>query len=142
MNQDVIDKNKDKPIDEIMKISEIYLVEPISSERYGITEKFIFTFSISGFTDPEWREIFTKNYNSDKAKFSGSQFILTCKSEELEKIVNQVKPCISLTNKIYKEKKEELIEAINKHNSKEIALKTEKKEEEINVKVMFKNFKI
>lgn len=142
MNQSLIDQNKNKSIDEIMKISEIYLVEPISSKRYGVTEKFIFTFSISGFTDPEWREIFTKNYNSDKVKFSGSEFILTCKANELEKIILQVKPCLSLTNKTYKERREKLIEAIEENNINKKKIDNDKKQEEDEVDNMFKNFKV
>jgi len=142
MNKNLIEENKNKPKDEIMKINEIYLVKPISSERYGKTDKFLFTFSMSGFTDPEWREIFVNNYDSDNIKFSGSELTITCKANELEQIVTQIKDAMSSANKVYKERKEKLLKEIELYNQKEKDLENKKKQEEYEVKEMFKNFKI
>jgi hypothetical protein len=141
MDQTSFNKFKDMTPESIMKVEEVCLVEPVSSKRKN-EQEFEFTFSTNTFTDPEWRDIFKKHYGSEKARFHGSEFTLTCKPTDLESEVSKVKLLILSTNQDYQKQREALLSEIAAHKEEARISAINKNAEEDDVNEMFKNFKV
>ncbi len=141
MDQGLINRHKGMSAENIMKVKEIALVAPTTSKRKN-DEEFEFTFTTTGFTDPEWRDIFKKHYGSEKARFHGSELTRTCKTTDLESEISRVKVLIMSTNEDYQKKREELIRIIEENKIAEKEAAINKNLEESEVQEMFSNFKV
>lgn len=141
MSQVSINKYKDVRPESIMRVGEVKLIEPVGSKRMN-EQEFEFTFLTNTFTDPEWREIFKKHYGSEKARFHGSEFTLTCKPTYLESEVSKIKLLIISTNRDYQVKREVLLSAIAANNEEKCIAAINKNVEDDEVNEMFKNLKL
>lgn len=141
MDESLFSKFKQMPIDSIMTVGEVKLVEPKESKRKN-DQEFDFTFLMNTFADPEWREIFQKHYGSEKAKFHGSEFTLTCRPTDLESEVSKVKLLIMSTTQDYRARRESLISAVGAKREEERIAALNKNIENNEVDRMFKNLKV
>ena len=141
MDSKSFEKLKNMPPEEIMKVGEVKLVKPAASKRAN-EEEFAFTFEISAFTDPDWRDIFEKHYGSKKVQFHGSQLTLTCKPTDLESEVPKVKLIMMSTNQDYLARRERLLSEIAAKNETERTAAVNRNLEESEVDAMFQSFKV
>lgn len=111
-----------------MEIPEVTVIAKIGLQNKP-GESPVYSFRLSGATDPPWRLLLGAVYPDAPIKIHGDNLDITCQPEEIVEIYDRTKKALGVANRLYQAAKPKILEIARKQDEDRLRLQDDKEAE-------------